>query len=371
VTWGETAKKFFSWADKESKMPVLANADTPEQAELAVSLGATGIGLCRTEHMFFDKERIRKFRLMILTEDSAERAKLADDLQKYQREDFTGILKAMAGFSVCVRLLDPPLHEFLPKSEDADEIRSLAAELKVSEQKLLNRISQLHETNPMLGHRGCRLGVTFPEIYSMQVRALAESLVESLKSNWKTHLKIMIPLVMHTKELSILLHSLKADFQNQLKADIGSNTALSKTAEKYIKWGTMIELPRACMVAAEIAPLIDFFSFGTNDLTQTALGISRDDGGKFIPTYLERGVFTTDPFESLDQDGVGRLIKFAVEEGRKANSKLEIGICGEHGGDPQSIRFFHSLKFNTVSCSPFRVPIARLAVARASFEKGK
>ncbi|MBN8555720.1 MAG: pyruvate, phosphate dikinase [Deltaproteobacteria bacterium] len=371
VTWGETAKTFFSWADAQAKIPVLANADTPEQAKLSVGLGAQGIGLCRTEHMFFDKERIKKFRLMILTEDTEMRSSLAQELQRYQREDFIGILKEMAGLSVCVRLLDPPLHEFLPKADDLEEIRSLAVDLKVSENKLVNRIHQLHETNPMLGHRGCRLGVTFPEIYSMQVRALAESLAESLKNSWKAELKIMIPLVMNTQELAALLKTLKADFETQLQKSLKSDAGLMKAAQKFVKWGTMIELPRACVVAKDLAPLIDFFSFGTNDLTQTTLGISRDDAAKFVPTYREQGLMSSDPFETLDQEGVGRLIRMAVEEGRKANSKLEIGVCGEHGGDPESIRFFHSLQFNTVSCSPFRVPIARLAVARVEEAKKK
>ncbi len=367
VTWGATAQKFFEWADAASNLPVLANADTPDQARLALSLGARGIGLCRTEHMFFEKDRIRKFRLMILSEQE-ERSRFAEELLQFQQHDFVEILKVMDGFSVCIRLLDPPLHEFLPKLEDEAELEALAKELSISLPRLQSRIQQLHETNPMLGHRGCRLGVTFPEIYEIQIRALAEALSEIVQEGMKTQLKIMIPLTMSAKELGYLLESLKAPYLKSLQNRLGSENAMLKICQKLTKWGTMIELPRACLVASEIGRLVDFISFGTNDLTQTTFGISRDDAAKFIPAYIEKGLMAKDPFESLDIEGLGQLIQIAVETGRRANSKLEVGICGEHGGDPESIRFFRRLKFNTVSCSPFRVPIARLAGAQAEIE---
>ncbi|MDB5039023.1 MAG: pyruvate phosphate dikinase, partial [Bacteriovoracaceae bacterium] len=368
VTWGKTAQMVFSWADKIAKIPVYANADTPEQARLAIELGAKGIGLCRTEHMFFDKERIKKFRLMILSENEVDRKKAAESLRTFQREDFVGIFKAMKNLSVCVRLLDPPLHEFLPKSENKEEIQILTGELKISESKLLLRIQQLHETNPMLGHRGSRLGITFPEIYEMQVRALAESLYRSIADKNPVVLKIMLPVIFSELELKVLLLNLKKAFYEQLNELTKDRPNLLKACEKAVKWGTMIELPRACIVSKKIAPLVDFFSFGTNDLTQTTLGISRDDASKFIPDYREQGILSVDPFETLDQDGVGKLIELSVTEGRKANPNLDIGICGEHGGDPESVQFFRKLGFDSVSCSPFRVPMARLAVARAELD---
>ncbi len=356
VTWGESAKKFFVWADQSSRIPVYANADTPEQATQARGLGARGIGLCRTEHMFFDKDRIHRFRSMILSEKESDRETAARALQAYQEADFYEILKAMEGFPVTVRLLDPPLHEFLPSIENEQEIAELAKGLGTSSARLVQRIYQLHETNPMLGHRGCRLGITFPEIYEMQVRALAASLKRNLSEGRKVFLKIMIPLVMNAEELSWLLSRLKVVFQGDAKL------------QKVTSWGTMIELPRACLIANEIAPLVDFISFGTNDLTQTTLGLSRDDAAKFIPTYLELGLLKVDPFESIDQAGVGRLIQMAVTEGRKANRNLEVGICGEHGGDPESIQFFERHLFDSVSCSPYRVPIARLALGRCGLD---
>jgi pyruvate,orthophosphate dikinase len=366
VTWGKTAQTVFSWADKFSKIPVLANADTPEQARLAVELGARGIGLCRTEHMFFDKERIHKFRLMILSDSLEARTEAAESLGRFQQEDFVGIFREMKGYSVCVRLLDPPLHEFLPKEDQREEIEALLSELSISESKLRARIQQLHEINPMLGHRGCRLGITSPEIYEMQVKALAESLFKSVREKSPVTLKIMIPLIMSEVELKFLLSRLRATFDSHLQAIAAEDPATLKACVKLVKWGTMIELPRACLVASQIAPLVDFFSFGTNDLTQTTLGISRDDASKFIPQYLEQKIISADPFERLDVTGVGRLISLAVIEGRKANPKLDVGICGEHGGDPKSVEFFHQMKFDSVSCSPFRVPLARLAVARAT-----
>ncbi len=371
VKWGKTAQNFFEWADKIATLPVLANADTPDQAALALELGAQGIGLCRTEHMFFDRERIQRFRLMILSESGKDLFQLADALKDYQRKDFVEILKAMDGFPVTVRLLDPPLHEFLPKIEDHDEVATLATELKTSITKLESRIRQLHETNPMLGHRGCRLGMTFPEIYDMQIRALAESLGERLLEGGKPMLKIMIPLIMSAAELQLLLKRLKAVFNETVALKFSSHPKVMKSIAKSLRWGTMIELPSACAIAAELAPHLDFFSFGTNDLTQTGLGISRDDGGKFVPVYVEKGIFKRDPFETLEVKSIGRLIEWAVKEGRQANKSLEIGVCGEHGGDPESIEFFRELNFDTISCSPFRVPMARLAAAKAELKLEK
>ncbi len=365
VTWGQTAQKVFSWADESARIPVLANADTPEQASLALGLGAKGIGLCRTEHMFFEKERIHKFRAMILSESEKQRTEAAKELQSFQEDDFYSILKVMKGFSVCVRLLDPPLHEFLPKVENEVEINALIEDLNISSSKLFSRIQQLAEVNPMLGHRGCRLGVTFPEIYEMQVRALAGSLIRNLSEKVNVTLKIMIPLVMTSSELDFLLSRLKKVYVEELDRLCHDQVALKQRALKATLWGTMIELPRACLVAADIAHRVDFFSFGTNDLTQTTMGLSRDDASKFIPAYLEKSLLPRDPFETLDQQGVGRLIRMAVTEGRKVNKNLEIGICGEHGGDPQSVEFFEREKFDSVSCSPFRVPLARLAASRA------
>jgi len=366
VTWGDTARKFFQWTDEVASMPVLANADTPDQARLARELGAQGIGLCRTEHMFFDKERIRNFRRMILSESVEQREELAAELLAYQKSDFLQIFREMKDLSVCVRLLDPPLHEFLPKLDDQDEIKVLADSLRIPAGRLVQRIHQLHEVNPMLGHRGCRLGITFPEIYEMQVQALAESLFDLIREGKKVALKIMIPLVMSTEELSYLLRRLKNVFERSLSnADPTPEAQQLRKLRSLVKWGTMIELPRACVIGAEIARLVDFISFGTNDLTQTTLGISRDDATKFIPTYLDKQLFRKDPFETLDVQGVGKLIEWAVRESRAANATLEVGICGEHGGDPESIEFFRRIQFNNVSCSPFRVPIARLAAACA------
>lgn len=369
VTWGKTAQKVFSWADRFARIPVLANADTPEQARLAVELGAQGIGLCRTEHMFFDKDRIKKFRLMILSESRDERVVAAEALREFQASDFEDLFTEMKRFSVCVRLLDPPLHEFLPKEDSRAELDVIKAELGISESKLLVRIQQLHEANPMLGHRGCRLGVTFPEVYEMQVRALADALYRSVGKREGVTLKIMIPLIMSELELKYLLGRLKIIFADQIETLCGQDSARLKACERLVRWGTMIELPRACLVAGKIASMVDFFSFGTNDLTQTTLGISRDDASKFIPSYIENEILKSDPFETLDQEGVGRLIQWAVSEGRKANPGLELGICGEHGGDPESVAFFERHRFDSVSCSPFRVPLARLAAARARLAK--
>lgn len=371
MTWGDEAQSFFKWTDQFASIPVYANADTPEQAQTARELGARGIGLCRTEHMFFEKERIHRFRLMILSENQQDREEAAQHLKNFQSQDFYSILKVMQGFPVTVRLLDPPLHEFLPSIEDEGEIASLSKALNLSSSRLTQRIFQLRETNPMLGHRGCRLGVTFPEIYEMQVEALAESMIRNLKEGTKVFLKIMIPLTMSARELEFLLTRLKTTYDNAWLRLCGGNSKLEKLKAKHTAWGTMIELPRACVIAKDLSPLVDFISFGTNDLTQTTFGISRDDAAKFIPTYLEKGILATDPFETIDAEGVGRLIEMAVKEGRMKNPKLDVGICGEHGGDPASIPFFNRLEFNSVSCSPYRVPLARLALARTTIESKK
>ncbi len=359
MNWTGVTKEFFSWADENQKMKVLANADTPEQAQVARSLGAQGIGLCRTEHMFFDHERLRSFRKMILAEDLTVKNAALDELLPYQKEDFAQILEAMKGLSVCVRLLDPPLHEFLPRLEDRAELESLSGLLQTNIHRIESRIQILSEQNPMLGHRGCRLAVSHPEIYQMQVRALALALCENSRRGIKTHLKIMIPLVIEARELEVLLNQLKQEFNTVLAQE--QQAAL----QKWVSWGTMIEMPRACVVAHEIAPLVDFFSFGTNDLTQATMGLSRDDASKFLPDYIEKRIFSKDPFESLDVVGVGEMIRMAVERARSVKASLDIGVCGEHGGDPESIAFFKALRFHTVSCSPYRVPVARLAICQA------
>lgn len=363
MNWTRSAQSFFKWADEKSSLRVLANADTAEQASVARSLGAQGIGLCRTEHMFFEPSRLRSFRKLILSESEDERAAALSELLPHQRDDFKGILAEMMSLSVCVRLLDPPLHEFLPRQEDVQEIQALAESLGTSESKIRARIEILHEQNPMLGHRGCRLGITHPEIYQMQVEALALALAENFREGIQTELKIMIPLIVDEKELAELLNPLKEHFYRVLSQEKADRI------RKNVKWGTMIEIPRACLRAEEIAPQVDFISFGTNDLTQTTMGLSRDDSSKFLPAYLEKKLFAVDPFESLDQSGVGELVSLAVQRGRRGKKNLEVGICGEHGGDPASIEFFSRLQFDSVSCSPFRVPIARLALGKAQMGK--
>lgn len=365
MSWSAETTQFFRWADEAADLLVLANADTPLQAQTARDLGAQGIGLCRTEHMFFDADRLRDFRKMILSDSSEQRESFLKNLEKHQTEDFYGLFGAMKDLSVCVRLLDPPLHEFLPHIEEEEELRVLASELSLGINELKQRIESLRETNPMLGHRGCRLAITFPEIYRMQVRALFNALHRHQKHSKKTICKIMIPLVMDARELDLILKDLKSAAQDEVE---GLPRAEQKTLLSRVQWGTMIELPRACLVADKIAEQVDFISFGTNDLTQTCLGISRDDSNRFLPDYISREVFANEPFESLDVNGVGALVSQAVQLARRANKKIEIGVCGEHGGEPKSVAFFQSLKFDSVSCSPFRVPIARLAAARAKSE---
>jgi pyruvate,orthophosphate dikinase len=347
------------WADSIRRLKVRTNADTPKDAEVARKFGAEGIGLCRTEHMFFDPERILAVRQMILADDKKDREAALAKLLPMQRGDFEAIFKVMEGLPVTIRLLDPPLHEFLPQKDE--EIAEVAAAAGSTPAKLRARLIALHESNPMLGHRGCRLGITYPEIYEMQARAILEAAQNVVDKGGKpVQLEIMIPLVAFKTELDMLVARIAA-VADAIKAERG------KVPEYMI--GTMIELPRAALMAGEIAKTAEFFSFGTNDLTQTTIGISRDDAGGFLTDYLSKGVIARDPFVSIDPDGVGQLVRIAVERGRKTRVNLKLGICGEHGGDPDSIRFCHDSGLDYVSCSPFRVPIARLAAAQAAFIK--
>ena len=347
-------RELMSWADEFRTLKVRTNADSPSDAEQAIAFGAEGIGLCRTEHMFFDPNRIIEMRKMILAEDEKTRRKAVMNLLPFQREDFKGILKAMAGKPVTIRLLDPPLHEFLALNQEQIEI--LAKELNVIPKKIKERINSLHEFNPMLGHRGCRLGIAYPEITEMQARAIFEATAFLTKEGVKVMPEVMIPLV-----------GTHAEYENQEK--IVREVADKVINETNIKFnylvGTMIELPRACLTADKIAEKAEFFSFGTNDLTQTTYGFSRDDIGGFLPDYLENKILEHDPFQSLDQEGVGQLVSMAVKKGRNVNNKLKIGICGEHGGDPASVEFCYNEGLNYVSCSPYRVPIARFAAAQS------
>ncbi|HEX4825519.1 MAG TPA: pyruvate, phosphate dikinase [Candidatus Polarisedimenticolaceae bacterium] len=348
------------WADDARRLKVRTNADTPHDAKVARAFGAEGIGLCRTEHMFFAEDRIRAVREMILADDLAGRKKALVKLLPMQRKDFVGIFTAMNGLPVTIRLLDPPLHEFLPTT--AEQFRRLGREMKVPARRLEERAEHLHEVNPMLGHRGCRLGVTFPEVYEMQVRAILEAAVLCLKKKIDVRPEIMIPLVGTVKEYT--------EIAARVRAVAAEVEAKSKTPVAHLV-GTMIEIPRACLVATSIAKEAEFFSFGTNDLTQMTYGFSRDDIGKFLPDYLERRILPFDPFQSIDQEGVGKLVALAVKDGREGRAQLKVGVCGEHGGDPASVGFFHRTGLDYVSCSPYRVPIARLAAAHAALaEKG-
>ena len=351
--------KVMSWADQYRKLKIRTNAETEKDSKVAREFGAEGIGLCRTEHMFFDQERILSVREMILSKSKEDRNKALAKLLPHQKNDFKNIFKVMNGLPVTVRLLDPPLHEFLPKTDK--EIEEVANSTGIDHKEIKDRTDELHEQNPMLGHRGCRLGISFPEIYEMQCEAIFEAVVECKKEKTKSvTAEIMIPLVSTDTELQILRALVnrvakKIEAKHKLKLD-------------YVV-GTMIELPRAALQAQEISKHADFFSFGTNDLTQTTFGISRDDSGKFLNDYINNKIFEIDPFVSLDQNGVGELIKIASEKGRKTNKNIKLGICGEHGGDPKSIEFCSKVGLNYVSCSPFRVPIARLTAAQAEIKK--
>ena len=348
------------WADQVRRMKVRANAETPLDAETARKFGAEGIGLCRTEHMFFDPERIGAVRQMIMAETEAGRRAALARLLPFQRQDFVDLFRIMAGLPVTIRLLDPPLHEFLPHSDA--EIAEVAASLGADVDAMHRRAQELSEANPMLGHRGCRLGVSFPEIYEMQARAIFEAACAIGKETHKApHPEIMIPLVATRRELEIT-RALVDRVAQEVFAETHYHVEYSV--------GTMIELPRAALTADAIAESADFFSFGTNDLTQTTFGLSRDDAGKFLPLYVEKGIFPKDPFVSIDPDGVGELVKIAAEKGRRVKSALKLGICGEHGGDPSSIHFCESVGLDYVSCSPYRVPVARLAAAQAALAGG-
>ena len=345
---------FMKWVDESIDMQVRTNADTPEDAQLARKFGAQGIGLCRTEHMFFGDKRILAMRKMIIADNTWERRVALDELLPFQKEDFKGIFKAMEGLPVTVRLLDPPLHEFLPSEKN--EIAQVARELGITAKALTQKIRSLKEFNPMLGHRGCRLGITYPEITEMQTRAILEAAIELKKEGQSVIPEIMIPLV-GTSEEYIHQH----EVIDHTAADI-----FEETGERVeYKVGTMIEIPRAALIADKIAEEAEFFSFGTNDLTQMTFGYSRDDAGKFLEIYMKEGILMDDPFQTLDKEGVGSLVAMATSNGRKVNKKLKVGICGEHGGDPASVEFCYQQGLNYVSCSPYRIPVARLSAAQA------
>ncbi len=350
----QTYKSLMDWADKLRKLNIRTNADQPDQASNAIAFGAEGIGLCRTEHMFFGGDRIMSVRKMIVSETVEDRKAALAELLPLQRADFTGIFKAMKGHPTTIRTLDPPLHEFLP--HEAKEVKELADALKISVQKLQEKIESLHEFNPMLGFRGCRLGVVYPEITEMQARAIMEAACDIAKKGIKVKPEIMIPLVGDLNEFKM---------QEGIVRRVAAEVMKEKGKKINYMVGTMIELPRAALTADKIAQRAEFFSFGTNDLTQTTFGLSRDDAGKFLPLYVQNEILPNDPFEVLDQNGVGQLVKMGTEKGRSTRPNLKVGICGEHGGEPSSVEFCHRTGLNYVSCSPFRVPIARLAAARA------
>jgi pyruvate,orthophosphate dikinase len=350
-------KQIMEWADAFRRLDIRTNADQPDQASNAVAFGAEGIGLCRTEHMFFGEGKIGPMREMILANDVDERKKALAKLLPLQRSDFEGIFTAMNGKPVTIRTIDPPLHEFLP--HEAKEQDALARDLGVLPEVIRERVHELHEANPMLGFRGCRLGIIYPEITEMQARAIFEAAVAVSKRKIKVLPEVMIPLVGNVKELEI-----QASIVHRVAAEV---MAKSKVKIDYLV-GTMIEVPRGAITAGEIANVAQFFSFGTNDLTQTTLALSRDDAARFLPEYVDKEIYAVDPFVSIDRKGVGYLMEHAVMEGRKTNPDIKLGICGEHGGDPSSIEFCHSLGLKYVSCSPFRIPIAKVAAAKAAIQ---
>ena len=355
---GKDFKEFMSWVDNYRTIGVRANADTPNDSKVALNFGAEGIGLCRTEHMFFKADRIKAMRKMIVANSREERKKALTQLLPIQRKDFMEIFKVMNNLPVTIRLLDPPLHEFLPNTDK--DIKEIAGELGLGFDELKATINSLHEMNPMLGHRGCRLSVTYPEILEMQVRAIFEAAAELTKKGYKVKPEVMIPLVGSVKEIKLLKEQI---------VNIAREVMKKKDKKFDYKVGTMIEVPRACVVADKIAEEAEFFSFGTNDLTQMTFGFSRDDANKFLPAYIEKGILEKDPFATIDIEGVGQLIKMGVEKGRKTKKNLKIGICGEHGGDPNSVKFCHMVGMDYVSCSPYRVPVARLAAAHAALKE--
>jgi pyruvate, orthophosphate dikinase len=347
--------RVMGWADEVRVLRVRANADTPRDARVARGFGAEGIGLCRTEHMFFEGDRITAMREMIVAREEGGRRRALAKLLPMQQADFEGLFQAMDGLPVTIRLLDPPLHEFLPHG--GEESKSLARQLRLSREELMRIVDGLRETNPMLGHRGCRLGITYPEITEMQGRALFQAAVRAVRRGVDVRPEIMIPLVATSKEF---------EHQRAILEQVAHQVLGTMGIDLPYLIGTMIELPRAALTAGEIARHADFFSFGTNDLTQTTLGLSRDDSGRFLPTYFDRGIFADDPFQVLDEDGVGQLIRYGTTEGRKVRPTLKVGVCGEHGGEPRSVAFFHKNGLDYVSCSPYRVPVARLAAAHAA-----
>jgi pyruvate,orthophosphate dikinase len=355
---GGDFSKLMEWADRVRKIGVRTNADTPADARLARDFGAEGIGLCRTEHMFFEPDRLLRVREMILARNAEERAGPLAQLLPMQRGDFAEIFRAMDGLPVTIRLLDPPLHEFLPQSEAA--IQEVAEALGIQLARLRANLVALHEFNPMLGHRGCRLGLTYPDIYRMQVRAITEAACLVEAEGVDVQPEIMIPLVSHHGELQRLRAEAEAVID-----EVRSQYAGTRVRPSI---GTMIEVPRACLTADVIARDADFFSFGTNDLTQMGYALSRDDSGKFLPEYIEAGILEDDPFVSVDEEGIGELVRMGAKKGRSTKANLKLGICGEHGGDPKSVKFFARIGLDYVSCSPFRVPAARLAAAQAAIE---
>jgi pyruvate,orthophosphate dikinase len=350
--------QLMKWCAKATRLSVRTNADTPEQTANAVAFGAVGIGLTRTEHMFFEGDRIDAMREMILADTIEMREDALAKLLPYQRDDFFGIFKALKGFPATIRFLDPPLHEFLPNSKESQ--MDLARKLNIPVEKIMHRVHELHEFNPMLGFRGCRLGIKYPEITRMQARAVLEAAADATKQGFKAKPEIMIPLVGFKRELDLqvaIVHEVAAQVQKEKKVKINYSV------------GTMIEIPRGALTADEIAQTAEFFSFGTNDLTQTALGMSRDDSGSFLGAYQEAEIMKKNPFASIDQTGVGQLMEIAIAKGRKTRPGIKLGICGEHGGDPDSVKFCHRIGLTYVSCSPFRVPVARLAAAQAAIEE--
>ena len=352
--------QLMKWCAQATKLSVRTNADTPEQARIAMAFGAVGIGLTRTEHMFFEGDRIDAMREMILADSLSGREAALAKLLPYQRDDFFGIFKALKGFPATIRFLDPPLHEFLPHSHEQQ--LDLAKKLGIPVEKIMHRVHELHEFNPMLGFRGCRLGIKYPEITAMQARAVLEAAADANKAGFKAKPEIMIPLVGFKRELDLqvaIVHEVAALVQKEKKTKIAYSV------------GTMIEVPRGALTADEIAQTAEFFSFGTNDLTQTCLGMSRDDSGSFLTPYQESEVFKKNPFASVDQTGVGQLMKIAIEKGSKTRPGIKLGICGEHGGDPDSVKFCHKIGLTYVSCSPYRVPVARLAAAQAAIADTK
>ena len=360
---GGTYKNFvqlMKWCEQATRMEVRTNADTPEQTEIAMAFGATGIGLTRTEHMFFEGDRIDAMREMILADNLDDRKKALEKLLPYQRADFLGIYKALKGYPATIRFLDPPLHEFLPHSKEQQ--LDLAKKLNIPVERIMHRVHELHEFNPMLGFRGCRLGIRYPEITAMQARAVFEAAADAQKAKIKAKPEIMIPLVGFKKELDLqvaLVHEVAAAVQKEKKVKLSYSV------------GTMIEIPRGALTADEIAHTAEFFSFGTNDLTQTTLGMSRDDSGSFLPAYQESEIVKKNPFATIDQTGVGQLMEIAIAKGRQTRPDIKLGICGEHGGEPDSVKFCHKIGLNYVSCSPYRVPVARLAAAQAAIAEAK